>query len=477
MANAGTIILVLFGGVFFLVGITLFVTALNDIGLAEDNSPWVLAAMGAVFAAVGGGIIWIGLHARTSMRRQEELQQQHPKEPWLWEERWRDRRIKHDARGASLALWGFAILWNAIVGTAIAAGWRDLLDQVSEEPGMLFFLLFPVVGIGVLIAAIRSTMQWRRFGTSTLVLDRLPVPIGGELEGVLELPADVREADEVLVTLVCLRTTRHGKNTTTTMLWGDERRHPRSSMGSGSSGPTLAIRFSVPPDAVPSSVGGGTPSISWKVRVTAAVSGVDFAAEYPIPVFQTDDPPTTTRAAEDAPKPDRTHQRGAGVIQRTIVRAPLPEGGAEWVYPAFRAKGGAAFMFLFTLFWTGIVYLLVTQDVPGIFAAIFGFFEVVLVLGLIDVLFGRLIVRIDRQGLVATSGPGILWKTRRLPLNGVTTFEVKLGMTVGSTAYHSIEARTDGGQKLAVGKYLRSRGEAEAIVEEMEAELKRVARG
>jgi hypothetical protein len=317
-------------------------------------------------------------------------------------------------------------------------------------------------------------MQWRRFGTSAFVLNRVPVGLGRELEGVIELPNDVREAEEVLVVLTCLRTTRSGKNTTTTALWNDEQRYPRTLMGSGPSGPTLAVRFVLPTDQPPTSVESGYPSVRWQVSVAAAIAGVDFSAHYQVPVFRTNEPPIALNAGStDATPIDSARERGSGIVRRTIVRERTSDGASVWNYRPLRAPSGAAFMTFFTLIWTGIVYLLITQDVSEFLTIIFGFFEVVLVLGTVDVLAGRTIVMIDRQGMLVQSGPGILLRSRRVAFADVGTFEIKSGMTIGTTMYHTIEVTTEEGKKVTVGTYLRSRAEAEEIAEEMREEVKR----
>lgn len=461
----------LFGGVFFLVGLAMLISGLGDIGAAEEGDQWVLAFMGVVFATAGGAVIVAGFRHRAELSAIETAKQRHPSEPWMWERKWRSRRIEHHAGWTSVALWAFALFWNAIVMTAGVLGWEEMASQASEEPAILFVLLFPIVGIGLLVAAVRSTMQWHRFGTSALVLNRLPVSLGRDLDGVLELPSDVRNAEEVLATLRCLRTTRSGKNTTTTVVWSDERRHPRASMGIGPSGPTLAVRFRVPTDEPETSVGNDYPSINWELSVSAAVEGVDFSASYPLPVFKTNETPEPGTDEADKPITERP-VRSSGVVERTIVRQRAADGTATWDYPPMRARKAAVFLTGFTIVWSAIMWLLVSQDAPGIFVAVFGFFEVLLILGTVDVLLGRVTVTVDRSGMLVKHGVGSFLRTRVVAPSDIARIRVKGGMTVGSTMYHNIVATLSDGKNVPVGNYLRSRAEAEAIVEEMEEALK-----
>lgn len=472
MINAASIFMTLFGGVFFLAGLAMLISGLGDVGVSDDEGQWVLAAMGTIFATVGGGIIYLGFRHGAEEKERAAARERHPSEPWMWERKWQTRRIEHHAGWTTVGLWAFAFFWNAIVVTAGTLGWEEMAAEASEEPAILFVLLFPIVGIGVIVAAVRSTLQWRRFGTSALVLNRIPVSLGRDLDGVLELPSDVRNAEEVVATLRCLRTTRSGKNTTTTVIWSDERRHPRASMGIGPSGPTLAVRFRVPADEPESTVGGGTPSISWELSVSAAVEGVDFSASYPLPVFRTSDTPEPGSEEVERPTIERS-ERASGVVERTIIRQRAADGAATWDYPPMRAPKAAVFLAGFTIAWSAILWLMLANDAPGIFVAVFGFFEILLVMGTADVVLGRVVVTIDRSEMSVRSGLTMTPNSRKFAASDVLRFRVKGGMTVGSTMFHSIEATLRSGKTVIVGKYLRSRGEAEAIVGEMEEELRR----
>jgi hypothetical protein len=471
MINAASVFMTLFGGVFFLAGLAMLIAGLGDIGVSDDEGQWVLALMGAIFASAGGGVIYLAIRHGAETKEQAAARERHPSEPWMWDGKWQTRRIEHSARGTSVALWAFAIFWNAIVLTVGGIGWEEIAAQISEEPAVLLVLLFPVVGIGLFAAALRTTLQWRRFGTSALVLHRLPVALGRDLEGVLELPNDVRNAEQVVVTLRCLRTTRSGKNSTTTVIWSDERRYPRASMGIGPSGPTLAVRLPVPADEPETTVGSDSPSISWELAVSADVAGVDFGASYPLPVFRTGETPDPSEKNGE-PIDTPASGRNAGVVERTIIRERGSDGSSVWNYPPMRAPSAAFVMTGLTIVWSVVVYALASSDAPGIFPVLFGLFDILLIMGTVDVLLGWINVTIGRQGMIIRSGK-IVTTTRRIDVADVRQFRVKGGMTVGSTMYHTIEASLADGKTETVGKFLRSRAEAEEIVREMEEELRR----
>jgi hypothetical protein len=50
-------------------------------------------------------------------------------------------------------------------------------------------LLFPAVGAGLLVWAVRATLRWRKFGSSTFEMTTLPGVIGGPLRGTIHTAA------------------------------------------------------------------------------------------------------------------------------------------------------------------------------------------------------------------------------------------------------------------------------------------------
>lgn len=66
-------------------------------------------------------------------------------------------------------------------------------------------LIFPLVGLGLLIWAISATLHARRFGHSVLLLRTVHGVIGGALAGVVTAPAKIRPRDGFRLRLVSVR--------------------------------------------------------------------------------------------------------------------------------------------------------------------------------------------------------------------------------------------------------------------------------
>lgn len=84
-----------------------------------------------------------------------------------------------------LGAWLFAGVWNLISAAMPFIAYREVVDK-GNYAGLLA-LVFPLVGIGLLVWAIRRTREWRRFGPAPVSLDPFPGSIGGHVGGTIDL--------------------------------------------------------------------------------------------------------------------------------------------------------------------------------------------------------------------------------------------------------------------------------------------------
>ncbi len=461
------VFMTLFGLVFVVAG-----SAVIVLGFTAENAeemPWyIVLPFGGVFIAAGSFVIWQALRLPGNQARAEREKELYAAEPWKRVKVWRTPRIGEDSRELAWFFWAFALFWNFISWTVIGLGWEEMLQQAEEEPAMFTILLFPLVGIGLLIAAIRFTIQRRKFPPSAITLSSMPVQLGGLLDGRLELPDSLREAERIRVRLTCSRITRSGKNTHTTLLWQDEQERSAMEITSDGYHAILPVRIRIPRDAQESTVG-ESPQIMWQMNVSASVPGVDYSASFSIPVFGTASSQERTDDTERTPSltlhPD--DQTGAPA-QRTVTMEMGFDGGMMWDFRPARVPGPAVGITAFALVWGAVTWFLITaEDVPGMFGLVFGFFEVLLLWGVYDMWFTRMTVTVRDGTITRRSGPLVTIRYIRFTRDEIDTFKVRSGMSAGSTAYHDILLMTKSGKKVRLGSYLRSAREAEAIVGEI----------
>ena len=145
--------------------------------------------------------------------------------PWLERKDWAAGRITSGVQKSVVLLWIFVLFWLA-ASTVIT-----LLIVPPElhrgNQAALIALIFPVIGLAVLVFAVNTSRAWRRFGQSVFEMAAMPGALGGTLEGMFQVNARLRPEHGLHLRLSCLRraTTGAGKNRTTTekILWQDEK--------------------------------------------------------------------------------------------------------------------------------------------------------------------------------------------------------------------------------------------------------------
>ena len=110
--------------------------------------------------------------------------------------------VAQQSSGAGF-LWVFAFFWNAIAFPIAALTVPDII-RTGEWIG-LFVLLFPLVGVGLLWAAIAATVQRFRRGRARIHLASEAIRVGGAVQGHVAYSGGVKVGELFVVRLVCLR--------------------------------------------------------------------------------------------------------------------------------------------------------------------------------------------------------------------------------------------------------------------------------
>lgn len=241
------------------------------------------------FALLAGAAGGVGLTRRMARRAAEEeaRRAQFPGQPWRWKLEWQQPCLEASTGAGALGLWIFAVAWNAI---SFPVCWMVLHDQ-ARKPAALLVLLFPLVGLGVLSAAIYKTLQWRRYGRPRFSPASLPGVIGGYLGGLIEVPARVPLAGAARLALRCVRRVTHGsgknRHTDETVLWEKEEQLDPAKWVTGASRTEIPVLFYIPPECVATDEANANNCVVWRLQARAEVPGVDFAADFEVPVFAT----------------------------------------------------------------------------------------------------------------------------------------------------------------------------------------------
>lgn len=263
----------------------------------------LLQLIGGIFLTSIGGIPLILLfRARYEKIKFKRLMKLYPDKPWMFFIQWAKGRIPYSAKGSARLLWISVFGYHAFLGLLVAFRWNDIWSHLKNSPFLAIpsSLIFPFGSMISLYIAIRKTIQWKKFGTSTFVMSSIPGVIGGKLEGTVQtrLKEIPKKGFSIVLSCVLLRRIekqyydKGSKKTRTEIrqevLWQDEQKVPRDKVEIGLGGISIPVSFSIPSDSEESDLfWREDQKIEWYLSVSAKLPGVDYEGEFEVPVFRT----------------------------------------------------------------------------------------------------------------------------------------------------------------------------------------------
>lgn len=419
---------------------------------------WGMLAFKGLFALLFGGV-GFGLLVWTLLGKSTHVD--HPdaaSKPWLARRAWVDNRILCSGKGGLWFVWIFALFWNAISAPVLFAMPAEF---AKGNHLILIALIFPVIGLFLLVWAIRSTLSWRRFGQLAVVMDPFPGAIGGQVGGHIDVPLPFDAQQIFAVTLKSMRSyvTGSGKNRSRkeSVLWQSEGvAHSESSM----KGSRLSFCFDVP-DNLPASEDPSNDYRLWRLQLDADLPGVDLNRQFEIPVYPTGER-SGARIRSSAQHPKAIEQRAAQ-IELALDYREIP-GGVELFSPMLRNPGGWIFGLIFGGIFGGAGWGMFryADDAPAILEWVFMLVGGLILLFTIVSMFSSLRVRLDNQGLTSERfWLGIPVGRDQVARDDISKLEIHSSYKQQTGTKHvevcRIRALTRSGKKIPVAKNLKGR--------------------
>lgn len=401
----------------------------------DRDMRWGRLGFGLLFPLVFGGfglgaMVW-GRRAGRAQKRRDNRKELHPDEPWMWIDKWRTPEIKSESTTMMWAAIGFAAFWNLVSAPVLFIVPGEVTDGNHVA---LAALLFPLVGIGLIVWAIRETIRRRRYGDSILHLDLHPVPLGGRLLAALNIPARLA-ARELQVQLACVNryVTGSGKHRRTRekVLWEDKQQvMTRSGAGPGQTSAQIGMR--VPADQPVSSDDDPRNRMVWRLTATSEEPGVDYKAVFELPVFDTGEAAAAEiGAGERAVAFDAEDWRETGVVHEFAA------GGQRFYFPRFRLLGAGLGLLVGALMFAGIGGYMMIGAGHWIFGGIFAAAGLLMLWGAISMTF-------QRSEIVAGNGRlrwrhGVFGGWHEVDAGALKSIAARRSGSVGSDLYFRIE--------------------------------------
>jgi hypothetical protein len=484
-SQGGAVFLTLFGLPFAGAGLAFIYTQLVVRGNHSTFEMVAAVLFGSVFVCIGGGLIYAAVSGYNRMQKQAAVEESNPLTPWLWRTDWAERRAESQNKKGWIALWVLAILCNLITLPFLPG----IVQQFARDrnPGVLLLLLFNLLGVILLIKAVRATIRHRRFGDTYFEFDALPFSPGERVGGRIHLQLDTSVEHGIDLRLTCVRriVTGAGKsrNTSQVVLWQADQNVSAGAVQPGPLGRAIPVDFTAPRDSPFTNHDNPNDQVLWLLHAQADVPGVDYKDDFEIPMFRsaTSAGPasefgarTATRTANFGFETTPACSVDSGEVPQpaqTKVVVSTGSGGTEFYFPPFRNPARALILLLVAAIWSGVLYAMYRNHAPVLFFVVFGLSDLFLVFAFLQATFGsaRISVRsgeiCSRRGLLGIGG------TRRFQTSEVASLVPVVSMQQGGnsgTAMHAIRMRLKSGGKITLADEIDSRQEARWVVSQIE---------
>lgn len=435
-----------------------------------DREPrWGLMAFKSIFVLVFGGVgygMLIAAFLRPGTRATVEAVVGDT--PWLANPAWQGDPLRSGSRAAMWGAWVFAAMWNLISMPLPFLLYEEVTGK-ANYPALLG-LIFPVVGVGLLVWAVRRTQEWRRFGASPLTLDPFPGAIGGHVGGHIDLNLPFSSADGFELTLTCLRSriSGSGKNRRRreSATWQDRR---LAYTEPGSNGTRLVFRFDVPEGlAAADATKAGDAYTIWRLSLEAETAEGKVDRNWELPVYPTGE---LSRNVDERRLGEAESAQARADDSKLLERLSIrhtPHGRSLY-YPMGRQLGPSITGFLIGAVFAGAGVFLVLGEGALFMGGVFTLIGSAIALGSVYMAGNSLEVYQDGISLHTQRRLfGLPVKQRSMHRGAFRRFDTRAGLKAQSggkhTIFYTIHAIGPTGESLTLGEGFRGQAEAKAAI-------------
>jgi hypothetical protein len=429
---------------------------------------WGMVGFRSIFVVVFGGVgFGLLIGGWLKARDKGASDPRYADRPWLLNDDWQTSSVRSGSRASMWAAWGFALFWNAISAFAPFIAWREVVEN-DNYPALLA-LLFPLVGIGLLVWAVRRTLEWRRFGAVPVELDPFPGSIGGHVGGTINLnvPFDAATRFQLTLTNIHSYVSGSGKNRSQKekALWQDT---IVAHAEPAASGTRLTFRFDVPEGLHESDTNQDSNYYLWRLNLAADLPGPDLDRDYVIPVYATGQQSRSLsgyaveRARSEQASLDEQAVRG-------LINLEHGPAGKRMVFPMGRNLGPSLGGLLAGAVFAGAGWFLVFNEGQRVFGGIFGGIGLLVGIACLYAIFNSLSVvktaagiRTVRRLLGIPIGGAELRRDEIARLDKSSSMRSQSGGK--HTIYYSVDAVDRDGKKHTLGVGFKGESQADAAV-------------
>lgn len=444
--------------------------------VVDRSIRWGMVGFRSIFLFVFGGI-GLGLLIVTwrAPKKKDENLPEFRESPWLLNDKWQTASIRSNSKTVLWGVWIFATLW-LLISAPLPFG---IYEEVTRKGNTIALvgILFPLVGIGLLVWAMRRTLEWRKLGATPVVLDPFPGSIGGHVGGTIDLRLPYESTNRFQMTLSNIRSyvSGSGKNRSRqeSAMWQDELvAHAEP----GSMGTRLTFRFDVPEgqeesDADPT----GNSYYLWRLNLRAAAQAARIDRDFDIPVYAT---ATESRHLDDRRAAAGRAAQGALHEQaiRDVVRVSHDGVGKMLSYPIGQNAGVKLIGLVIGGSFAGAGGWLIASEQALLFGGIFAAVGGLIALVTLYALFKSLDVSVESDTIRSTRRIlGIPVRYRELSRSNFRRFDLRESLKSQSGSKHVTYFKVLGVDRhdnaIVLGEGFRGQSEASAAIDFLSREL------
>ncbi len=447
------------------------------------------AAFGLVFALIGAGLMFAAVYGYQRLKQDEAAKEANPDSPWLWRSDWASSKSMSLTRNSAIGWWIGTVLASMIVAPLATTALPPMLRN-SDPKALILMGLCLLPGI-LIVGALRATIRRERYGKTYFEFSSLPFSPGRRVSGQIQLRLDTSTPHGVDLQLSCIRriVTGSGKEQTTheIVLWQEQKNVAQAQLSLGPLGTAIPVDFGIPQDAYETNHEEARDQLLWILTAKADVPGVDYSDKFEVPVFRTGGSAALSApdssftasgfvssfggaAAGTAPAFDTDSSEVSAPANPRVVVSTTIDGSTEFFFPAFRNRGQTLGLLLFTAVWTGVVYFLAYSRAPWFFAAVFGFFDLLLIYGFFQSAFGSTQIIVG-NGRIKTQQKMFGADTpRETPFADIQAVVAAVGIQSANATngFYSLRLQTKSGKNYSLVNNISDRQEARWIVGQIE---------
>jgi len=462
--------------------ITVYVDpTMPSMAIVDRTLRWELVGFKSIFFFVFGGVGLALLVFTIRAPKEKDQSALHLVEkPWLVNDDWQTADVRSNSRGTMFFCWGFAAIWNLISAPLPFIVYEEVTEK-GNTPAYLG-LLFPLVGIGLLIWAIRRTLEWNRFGAAPVALDPFPGSIGGHVGGTIDINVPFELVNQFSVTLSCIHSYISGsgdnRSRRENAKWQDRQVAQTSATPDGS---RLMFRFDVPPNLAESDADRSEDSYNlWRINLNAQLAGTDLDRDYDIPVYATAE--QSIQLSDFSVDKAKAEQRKIDNTQiEKQFELSFDENGKTLFFPMGRNLLSGVMALLFGSIFSGVGWFLIMHENHPFMGGLFGFVGgIVVVVAFYQVLNSLQVIKKGGELHAIRRVLGFKVSHRKMLTADFVRFRKKITSQTQSgnkhTVRYSISAVNRQNERMVIAEGFSGESEAEAAMEFISNEFGLVVR-